>query len=292
VKTSRRQWSAYLYLLPAFVISGVFLLYPAGQAVWISFYDWDGLRLATWHGLGNYADVATDPALRGAFGHALVLIVFFAVVPVVVGLLLTAVMQRATRLRGLGVFRVVLFLPQVVASVVVATAWLALYAPDGLVNRLLRLVGLGGVTRAWLGDFTTALPAVGLVGSWVGSGLCLVLFLAGVARIDPELFEAARIDGAGLRQEFFGITLPALRRQIAVALTLTVIAALKTFDLVYVTTHGGPGDATTVPSYLVYQRAFQTNEVGSACALGVTLTAVILVVTLLISRIQPKDGDD
>jgi raffinose/stachyose/melibiose transport system permease protein len=285
------QWKAYLYLLPAFVVLGVFLLYPAGQAITISLYDWNGLSPATWAGLGNYADIGRDPALRAAFGHALVLIVFYAVIPVALALFLTAVMSRAVRLRGLGFFRVVLFLPQVVASVVVATAWLTLYGPDGLLNEVLRRIGLGGITRAWLGDFQTALPAVGIIGSWVGLGLCLVLFLSGIGQIDPELFEAARLDGAGLRSEFFGIILPALRGQIAVALTLTVIAALKTFDLVYVTTHGGPGDSTSVPAFLAYSRAFQTNQVGSACALGVALTVVILIVTLLIARIQPREEE-
>ncbi|NIZ90006.1 carbohydrate ABC transporter permease [Kineococcus rubinsiae] len=287
----RRQWKAYLYLAPALAVLGTFLLYPFAQSIWISLFDWNGLSLATWTGLGNYRDMAGDPVVRAAFGHALVLIAFFAVLPVVLALLLTAVMGRAVRMRGLGFFRAVLFLPQVVASVVVATSWLALYAPDGLVNQLLRLVGLEVATRAWLGDFGTALPAVGLVGSWVGIGLCLVLFLSGVAQIDRELYEAARLEGAGLFREFFAVTLPGLRGQIAVALTLTVVAALKTFDLVYVTTSGGPGTSTTVPALLAYDRAFRTGQVGSACAIGVTLAVLILLVTLLVSRVQPAEED-
>jgi len=285
----RQQWGAYLYLLPSLAVLAIFLLVPAGQAVWISLFRWDGLSPATWSGIGNYTDLVTDSTLRSAFVHSFVLILFYAGIPVVVGLLLSAVMSRATRLRGLGFFRVVLFLPQVVASVVVATAWLAMYGPDGLVNQVLRLIGLGSLTRAWLGDFSTALPAVGLIGTWVGIGLCLVLFLTGIGQINPELFEAARLDGAGLWHEFIGITLPALRGQIAVALTLTVIAALKTFDLVYVATSGGPGTSTTVPGFLAYQRAFELNQVGSASALGVALTVVILVVTLLISRLQGSE---
>ncbi|MFD0484997.1 carbohydrate ABC transporter permease [Kineococcus sp. GCM10028916] len=285
-----RQWKAFLYLAPALVVLVAFIVVPLAQGAWYSLYDWNGLSAATWVGPQNYVDIVTDPALRAAFGHALVLVLFFAVLPVVVALFLTAVMSRAPRLRGLGFFRVVLFLPQVIASVVVATSWLAIYAPDGLLNRLLRLVGLGLVTRAWLGDFSTALPAVGFVGSWVGIGLCLVLFLSGVGQIDPELFEAARLDGAGLFREFFAITLPGLRGQITVALTLTVVAALKSFDLIYVTTRGGPGDSTTVPSYLAYERAFQTNQVGSACAVGITLAVVIVLVTVLISKLQPRES--
>jgi raffinose/stachyose/melibiose transport system permease protein len=218
-----------------------------------------------------------------------VLIFFYAVIPLVVALFLTAIISRGANLRGMSLFRTLLFLPQVVASVVVATIWVAIYSPDGLINQLLRLVGLGSLTRAWLGDFDTALPAVGIVGSWLGIGLCLVLFLSGVANIQPELFEAARIDGAGPVGEFFSITLPALRGQIAVALTLTVVAALKTFDLVYITTRGGPGTSTTLPAFEAYNRAFNTGKVGSAAAVAILLTAIILIVTVVIQKIQPDE---
>jgi raffinose/stachyose/melibiose transport system permease protein len=285
----QRQWKAYLYLAPALAVLGVFLLYPLGQSVWISFYDWNGLSLATWAGADNYVDIVTDPRIRAAFGHAVVLIAFFSVLPVLFGLLLTAVTGRAARMRGLSFFRTVIFLPQVVASVVVATSWLAIYAPDGLLNQVLRALGLDVATRSWLGDFATALPAVGMVGAWVGTGLCLVLFLTGAAQIDRELYEAARLEGAGLFREFFAVTLPGLRGQVVVALTLTVVAALKTFDLVYVTTRGGPGNSTTVPAYLAYDRAFQTGQVGSACAIGITLALVILLVSLLVARLQPRE---
>lgn len=288
--TRKTQWVAYLYLLPALVVLVAFLLIPLAQSAWLSLFDWNGLTPATWVGAANYIDIATDPQIRAAFGHAFVLIAFFSAIPVALALILTAVMGRANRLPGLGFFRVVLFLPQVVASVVVATSWLAIYAPDGLLNRLLRAVGLDLITRAWLGDFGTALPAVGAVGSWVGVGLALVLFLTGVGQIDPGLYEAARLDGAGLIREFFAVTLPELRGQIAVALTLTVVAALKAFDLIYVTTRGGPGQSTTVPAYLAYDRAFQTNRVGSACAIAIVLTVLILLVTVAISRLQERDA--
>lgn len=282
----RIQWVGYLYILPALAVLTVFLLVPLGQCVQISLYHWDGLSPATWAGVANYVDLARDPVLRSGFGHTLVLVVGFAVLPILFALTLVAVMGRAVKLRGLSVYRVVLFLPQVIASVVVATSWVAIYAPDGVLNRFLALIGLKMVTRPWLGDFGTALPAVGLIGTWVEIGLCLVLFLAGVAQIPRELYEAARLDGAGIVREFFAVTLPGLRGQIAVALTLTVIAAFKTFDLVYVTTHGGPGTSTVVPAYLIYDRAFNLSQVGSACAVGVVLTAVILVITLVINRVS------
>ncbi|GAA2010496.1 sugar ABC transporter permease [Nakamurella flavida] len=287
--TRRRDWKGYLYVLPAFVVFAVFLGMPLLQTVWYSFWNWNGFGTATWAGLDNYTEIVSDPSILRSFGHSGVLIVFYSFVPVAVALMLTAILSRSPRLRGLGLFRTLLFLPQVIASVVVATSWIAIYSPDGLINQGLRAVGLEGVTRAWLGDFDTALPAIGLVGTWLGIGLCLVLFLSGVATIDGELFEAVRLDGAGLWREFFAITLPAIRGHIVIALTLTIVAALKTFDLVYVTTRGGPGSATTVPAFEAYNRAFNTREVGSASAIAVTLTVVILLITLAVSRLQPKE---
>src|SRR6266480_4340084 len=159
-RRSRRRSSrvAYLYILPAFAVYALFLLVPLGRSVWISLFHWDGLTLATWAGASNYVDIFRDAALRGAFGHSLILIVFYAVLPVCLALLLTMTMSRA-RIRGRTFFRTVLFLPQVVAMVVVATAWSAIYSPGGVLNAFLDAIGLHVVTRAWLGDFSWALPA-------------------------------------------------------------------------------------------------------------------------------------
>ncbi|GAA2321189.1 sugar ABC transporter permease [Streptomyces violaceusniger] len=274
----------YLYILPALILYAVFLLYPFGQSVWLSFVHWDGLTVATPAGFDNYRALFTDASLRAPFLHALLLLVFYAALPVAIGLLLAAVMARA-RVRGMTFFRTVLFLPQVLALIVVGVAWRSILAPDGLLNDALRAVGLGSLARPWLGDYTWALPAVGVVGTWVGTGLCMVLFLAGAQRIPRELYEAARMDGAGPLREFLTVTLPGLRPQIAVALTLTIVAGLRNFDLIYITTSGGPGNATSVPAYEVYRRAFETNQVGSAAAVGVALTVLIFVLTVTVSRL-------
>jgi raffinose/stachyose/melibiose transport system permease protein len=277
----------YLYLLPALLVYGVFLLYPLLRAVHLSFFQWDGITLGQWVGLGNYRDVVADAGLRAAFGHALVLVVFYAVLPLLIGLVLASILNRA-RVRGLGFFRTAVFLPQVVAMVVVAVAWRQIYAPEGGLNDLLRAVGLESLTRGWLGDYTFALPAVGVIGTWFETGLVTVLLLAGMARIPAERYEAARLDGAGPLAELRAVTLPAVRGEVAVALTLTVIAALRTFDLVYVTTSGGPGTSTTVPSYEVYHRAFELGQVGLAAAIGVCLTVVIFAITFGVNRIAER----
>ncbi|MFE9002904.1 carbohydrate ABC transporter permease [Streptomyces sp. NPDC007875] len=274
----------YVYILPALIVYAAFLLYPFGQSVWLSFVHWDGLTVATPAGFDNYRALFSDASLRAPFLHALLLLVFYAALPVAIGLLLAALMSRV-RIRGMTFFRTVLFLPQVLALIVVGVAWRSILAPDGLLNDALRAVGLGGLARPWLGDYTWALPAVGVVGTWVGTGLCMVLFLAGAQRIPRELYEAARMDGAGPVREFLTVTLPGLRPQIAVALTLTIVAGLRNFDLIYITTSGGPGNATSVPAYEVYHRAFETNQVGSAAAVGVALTVLIFVLTVTVSRL-------
>jgi raffinose/stachyose/melibiose transport system permease protein len=275
----------YLFILPALAVYAAFVLWPFGRAVWLSLHQWDGLLPKTWVGLDNYREIVESGPLRSAFAHSLVLIVFYSVIPVTLGLVLAAALSRA-RIRGQAAFRTILFLPVVMPMVVVAVIWRMIYAPqDGSLNELLRAVGLDSLTRPWLGDFGLALPAVGIIGTWVMMGLALVLFMAGVQRIPQSLYDAARVDGAGPLREFFAVTLPNLRGEIAVALTLTTIAALRNFDLVYLTTQGGPGDSTSVPAFQVYNRAFQLGQIGSAAAIGISLALVIFVITFLITRI-------
>ena len=295
VTSLRHRWrgrlTPYLYLAPGFALFALFLLGPLCYSVWLSLFRWDGVTPGIWVGLSNYVKLAFDSEIIGSIGHSLILIVFYSVIPVLLALLLTAALSRGN-IRGLAGFRTVLFLPQVVATVVIGVTWRWLYAQDGPINAFLHAIGLGSLARAWLGDFTWSLPALGVVGTWTMIGLCLVLLLAGVQRIPAELYEAARMDGAGAVWEFMVITLPALRREIGVALTLTIIAALRTFDLVYVTTTGGPGQATEVPALIIYRRAFREGDVGGASAIAVVLAIVILILTSTVTRIADKNVED
>jgi raffinose/stachyose/melibiose transport system permease protein len=279
---------AYLYIAPAFFFYLLFAFGPLVYTTWLSFFDWDGLTVGTWVGLDNYDEVLSDPDIRASFVHSFELILFYAILPVVLGLVLASLIAHS-QVRGVTFFRAVLFLPQTIATVVVATAWVWIYAPDGPLNEALDAVGLSSISRGWLGDFNWALPALGLVGTWVMFGLCLVLFLAGIQKIPISLYEAARVDGAGRVREFLAVTLPGLRGELAVALTLTTIMALRTFDLIYVSTQGGPGTSTTVPSVLVYQNAFSNGRVGLAAAVAVVLTLLIFVVAYGITRLVDRD---
>lgn len=275
------QPTAYLYLLPAFAFFIAFAVIPLGQTVRLSFYEWNGITERAFVGIENYITVFTDEKIREALWHSVVLIVFYALLPIVVALAVVGLMVRV-RLRGRAFYRSVLFVPTILPLTVVAVAWRWIYAPDGPLNRGLDLVGLDAVSRAWLGDFTFALPAMGMVGTWVTFGLVFVLFAAGVQKIPVELYEAARIDGAGLVREFFKVTLPALRGEITVAMILTITAALRNFDLVFVMTRGGPGTTTEVPSVFIFRSVFQTREVGLGAAIGIVLMIELLVVNMAV----------
>lgn len=292
VRPSRRRrrvdWHAYLYIAPAVVLFAVFVITPLIQTVELSFFQWDGLTTPVFIGIGNYVSMIQDPLVLSGYLHALVLVVFFCALPIGFGLLLTGVLTRRT-IRGFAFFRTALFLPQVIATVVIAVVWRYLYAPDGPIDAVLQAVGLGNLAIAWLGDFTWALPAIGFIGTWVLTGFCLVLFLTGAQQIPTELYDAVRLDGAGPVREFLAITLPGLRGVLVIAGTLTLTAAIKTFDLVYVTTGGGPGTSSIVPGVLVYQNAFGTGRTGYAAAIAVVLLIVVFAVTFLIQRLGPKE---
>jgi raffinose/stachyose/melibiose transport system permease protein len=282
----------YLYVAPAFLLYAAFNLVPLAQGVNDSLYDWDGISPGTWVGLRNYQGFFTDPLIRSSYVHVLILMIFYAALPIAIGLFLAAVLSRI-RIRGLTFFRFLLFLPLVITDVATAVAWTWVYDTKGPLTTLFKAIGLGHLvpSQGWLGNFSTALPAVGVFGLWGTFGFCLILFLAGVMKIPASLYEAARVDGANALREFFAVTLPGLRYELQVVLVLTVIGTLGTFDEVYVMTGGGPGTATTVPAYLVWRRLFQTGEVGSAAALGITLMMIIFAVTYAINRLMERGAE-
>jgi raffinose/stachyose/melibiose transport system permease protein len=286
----RQTLIGWLFVLPALVMYGLFVLQPLALTVQYSLYRWDGVGPATWVGLENYLTVVSEPRLVETLFNAFRLVLFYSVIPVSLGLVTASVIHRVAG-GPLGTLsRTVLFLPQVIPLVAAGIIWGRLFSLHGLINQALAAIGLEDVTRAWLGDFDTALPAVGIVGIWVLLGFCTVLLLTGMARIDAALFESARLDGAGWFREFRSITVPSLRAEIGVCITVTVIAALAAFDIVYVTTGGGPGNATAVPGIQIYILAFLERQVGLASALAVVLVVLVLLVILPIQRFTR--GDD
>ncbi len=285
MSNSRRGALPYLLLLPAFLFFVPFVLLPFLHTIGLSFYDWDGLSAASFAGLANYREALGSSLVQSAFVHALVLIAFFAALPIALALPLAAASARAPAGAAL---RTLIFLPQVISTVVIGVSWSWILALDGPVNTALRTFGLRNPID-WLGDYGWALSSVGLIGTWMLTGLCVALFHAGLQQISSSLYDAAAVDGAGPLRRFLAVTLPGLRGPLAVAMTLTVIAALRVFDLVFVTTRGGPGTETIVPGVLIYRRAFEDGRLGSAAAIATLLSAVVFSCAWLVNRVADRN---
>jgi raffinose/stachyose/melibiose transport system permease protein len=267
-----------------------FVLIPLLLTIFYSFNKWNGVSPMKWVGLQNYISVFQVPDLLRTILNAFLLVVWFSFIPVGLGLIVASIIHRVATGRLGAISRTVLFLPYIIPLVAAGIIWGWLLALPGLINQLLKAVGLGMITKAWLGDFHFALPAVGVIGICVLLGFCTVLLLTGMTKIDPALYESARIDGASWLQEFVRVTIPLLRNEVGVCLTVTVINALATFDIVYVSTAGGPGNSTSVPGLQIYILAFTQRAIGLASALAVMLMILVVLVIIPIQRLSQENG--
>lgn len=281
-----------LFVAPALAFYIAFEFLPILETIWYSFYKWNGIDASTWVGLTNYRTVFTDPELYGSILHSLYLIIFFSLIPITLGLIIAALIKDFQN-KGLSTFsQICLFLPRVIPGAAAGVAWTWMLADGGTVNQILRAIGLGSQAHVWLGDKSTALNAVGVIGFWLQLGFCVVLLLSGIGGIDKSLYEAASLDGAGWWRQLFVITIPGLRGQLSACLTMTIIAALASFDVVYMSTQGGPGTATMVPGVQVYRLAFTQQAVGLASALAVTLMVIVLLVVGPLQRLINGNGKE
>ncbi len=287
------RFHGWLYLLPGILIYLVFIFYPILETIRTSFYQWDGFsKNRIFIGFENYINLVGDSQFLLALFNNIKFIIFYTIIPIIIGLFLASLLGRK-KLPGMTFFRAGLFLPQILSMVVVGVTWRWIFNPVfGPLNMGLRAIGLDALTHSWLGDFKLAFPSVGSIGTWVEYGFCMVLFLAGMQRISEDFYEAAQLDGANAFQQLIYITLPSLRPELGVALITTIIAALRVFDLVYVTTRGGPGESTLVTGFLVYRTAFLQNNIGYAAAVATVMTIVIFAIALIILRFQTSHQEE
>lgn len=283
-----RRHRGLLFVVPALAMYTAFVLWPLVVSVNYSLFDWNGLTESRWVGLENYRRILTDSSRLVPIFNALKLIAFFTVVPVFIGMLSAAILQQL-RSRFIGAFRTILFLPQVIPLVASGIVWGWIYSSSGILNQGLSWIGLESWTRPWLGDFVFAFPAVGVVGAWVLTGFCTLLLSAGMAKIEPDLYDAAKVDGAGRFREFLAVTLPGIRREVGICVIVTVIAALASFDIVFITTQGGPGRETLVPGVQIFRAAFVERRVGAASAMAVILMLLIWALVLPLQRFFQRD---
>jgi raffinose/stachyose/melibiose transport system permease protein len=275
----RRGLVAWSFMIPLVAVNALVIVGPSAATLYYSLTDWTGLGPASFVGLANYRHAFGDGEFRQALLHNLEWLVLFLVVPGVLGLLGAYLLSQIRR--GQILFRTIFFIPYVVASVVNAAVWKNLLSPDN---------GIGphvGVHTAFFGNPSTSLLSVNFVVDWHWWGFLAVIFLAAMQSVDPELYDAAKVDGAGRWRQYVHVTLPAIRPTLVFLALMTVIWSLKAFDYVFIITKGGPAGSSEVVSTLMYRDAFSEYRAGYAASLGLSMafaTAIVLACYQILRR--------
>ena len=271
----------YLWVLPALTVYGIFKLYPLVSGLQMSLLRWDGIEEPRYIGLRNFEKILSDPMTGTVLMNNVHYAVGTVVGKIVLSLLLAILLHQA--LKGRTFYRTSLFMPVVMSFVVVGVLWSWLFNPQfGLINSFLRGLGLDFLVQDWLGDAAVALNSLILVDIWKWYGFHMVIFLAGLQSIPDELYEAARIDGASVWQQFRHVTLPMLQPVMIVNVTISVMGAFNVFDIPFIMTAGGPANATNVMALHIYIRGFKFYRFGFSAA----LSYVLLVIVTLVAAIQ------
>ncbi len=273
----------YLWILPALTVYAIFKLYPLVSGLQMSLLRWDGIEDPRYIGLRNFEKILSDPMTGTVLLNNVQYAVGTVVGKIVLSLFLAILLHQA--LKGRTFYRTSLFMPVVMSFVVVGVLWSWLFNPQfGLINSFLRGLGLDFLVQDWLGDAAVALNSLILVDIWKWYGFHMVIFLAGLQSIPDELYEAARIDGASVWQQFLHVTLPMLQPVMIVNVTISVMGAFNVFDIPFIMTAGGPANATNVMALHIYIRGFKFYRFGFSAA----LSYVLLVIVTLVAAIQLK----
>lgn len=281
LQASQRR-AGIAFALPVIVLEVLFLAVPLIQAVYFSFTRWDGLT-STWIGTANYTRLFGDPTFWRVVENNLLLLAsvpFAILIPLLVAYLLNE------HVPGWRFFRSAYFLPTAISWVVIGMVSLRVFAAEGILNHLLDAIGLGFVQTDMLAGELSAMGAVAITFIWSVFGTNTIIFITGMATLDREVYEAARVDGAGALTTFVRITIPMLMRFIQFAFILTLITAFTAlFSLIFVMTGGGPGYGTTTLEFYVYQQGFKVGVFGYAAAIGIVLFVIVFAISLVQLRI-------
>lgn len=256
-------------------------------------YQLSRLKAPTWCGLDNWVRLFQDSTFWTAFRNSIWMIVAMVVIPILFGLIVSSlifdVVQKKYGARTASTLRAVYYFPQLLPVSVssLLMGWI-FRSEDGALNSFLESIGLGELAHNWLGTPDTALICIMIILVWMQIGYPVVIFMSGLQRVDPELYEAASIDGANWWQRFRAVTLPAIKPEIFVVALTCTIAALKVFGPIQMLTNGGPGTSTIVPSYYSYQQFFQSQQIGYGAAISTALTVVIVIVSIVFTYFQQK----
>ncbi|MEC5152151.1 sugar ABC transporter permease [Cryobacterium sp. GrIS_2_6] len=283
----------WLYLVPGLLLLTIIVLVPLGWNFFLTFTKYRGIKPPVWIGLDNWTKLFGDDVFWTSFGNSIAMIVAMVVVPTLLGLVLAAMLFDLVGKKFGGKFasflRATYYLPQILPTVIAAIVigWI-LRPENGALNQVLGAIGLSGLEHNWLGSPDTAMACVMVIMIWVQLGYPIVIFMAALQRVDPELYEAAELDGANWFQRFRAITVGIIRPEIFVVTLTCTIAALKVFGPIYALTRGGPGTSTMVPSYYSYSEFFQNQQVGYGATIATALTVVVAIVAIIFITFQTR----
>jgi raffinose/stachyose/melibiose transport system permease protein len=283
-RRSRKWLTIALFLLPALALYLVFVIGPIIQAAHFSLYRWNGLTpLTDFIGLKNYQAAFASSAFWGALGNNVTIIILSLTIQIPFSLGLAVLLNR--RFPGRAVFRLLFFVPYVLSEAITGIVFRLLLQPDSVFDAVVKSAGLGSFLTDWLGDTSIVMFTLFAIITWKYFGFHMIIMLAGLQGIPKELEEAAYIDGADRRQAFRHVTLPLLGPTIRVSIFLSVIGALQLFDMVWVTTGGGPVNASNTMAINMFKTGFVKQQMGYGSALAVILFLIALVVALLYQRL-------
>ena len=276
----RSALTFFLFLLPGLLFYSLFLFWPMIYTFYLSLFKWQGTRLV-FVGFTNYIELCSDEIFIIALTHNVIWVILTLLIPVLGGLILAALLVNR---RFSGTLVVLNFLPRLVPLAVSGAIWSLIYSPIGPLNEILKKIGLGAFALAWLGEPNVALYALNIAGAWTYYGFCTFLFYNAMKNLDPRLYEAARIDGATSFQQFLYITLPSLKNVLIFVIALSTILAMGFFDLIHLSTQGGPGYATEVLGIYIYRLVTKQANIEYASAVSTSLLFIVLVITVIALR--------
>lgn len=283
----KKEWiKGYLFILPNFIGFFIFMAVPIIMGLVISFTNYNGFGMPDFVGISNYIKMFQDEYFQISFLNNMLYTLVTVPGTIVVSLLLAVAVNAG--MKGSGLFKTMFFFPTITSMVAVGIVWSMIFNPyTGPLNQILKAIGIDNPPM-WLASSDTALLTVMLVAIWKQAGYYMVILLAGLQSIPKQLYEAAEIDGAGAISRFFKITLPMLSPTMFMVLILNIISSFQVFDLINIMTEGGPGRATNVLVYRIYQEGFQQLQFGYASAMAYFLFLIVLIVTLIQFRGQKK----
>jgi raffinose/stachyose/melibiose transport system permease protein len=276
----------FLFLLPAFVIFFLFIIYPIIRAVYFSMFNWNGMGPATIYvGLNNFKQILTDQVFMKSIGNNLLIVILSIAIQLPLALMLAIMVGRD--LPGRAFFRAIFFMPYVLSEVITAIIWMSLFSPDperGFINALLVLIP-GVHAQNFLGDMNQVMACIFIVLSWKYFGLHMLLYMAGLQNIPREIEEAAMIDGANRWQTIRNVTIPLLGSTIRTTILLSVLGSLTQFNLIWIMTRGGPVNASEVMSTYMYRYAFIRFQLGYGSAVALVMLAICLIFSVTYLRL-------